>query len=129
MPNKPKVSVEEIVLADGRYALAAYGFLQDGLDRAASRAGDEEANRARHVTGQQFCHALRELAQQRWGMLARAVLGKWNIHTTIDFGNMVYLLIENNIMSKTAEDSIEDFRDVYNFREAFGGGEDFRIAE
>ena len=53
-------------------------------------------------------------------MLAGAVLRKWNVRSTLDFGNMVYLLVENGLMHKTAEDSLEDFRDVFDFDEAFG---------
>ena len=36
---------------------------------------------------------------------------------------MVYLLVENELMGKTEDDSLEDFRDVYDFDEAFGPGE------
>ena len=59
-------------------------------------------------------------------MLARTVLARWNIRATADFGEMVYLLIANGAMSKTDEDSLEDFRDVYDFDEAFTPGETFR---
>lgn len=31
----------------------------------------------------------------------------------------MYLLIENGLMDKTEQDSIEDFRDVYDFKAAF----------
>ena len=62
-------------------------------------------------------------------MLARAVLARWNIRNTIDFGQMVYLLVDNGFMRKTDEDSIEDFRDVYDFADAFEVGEDFDLRE
>jgi uncharacterized repeat protein (TIGR04138 family) len=53
-------------------------------------------------------------------MMGRTVLARWNIRKSIDFGNMVYLMIANGFMHKTPEDSLEDFRDVYDFDEVFG---------
>ena len=123
MEGKPDKSMEEVILEDGRYPLEAFGFLHDGLTMAVRDIhGDEPPTEGhRHVTGKQLCEGLRDLAIERWGMLARTVLNKWNIHETIDFGNMVYLLVENSFMRKTEEDSLEDFRDVFEFDKAFSG--------
>jgi len=119
--------MEEVIREDGRWPAEAFGFLHDGLKRAVSGMHGPDATapampgqeKARHVTGRQLCEALRDLAVDRWGLLARTVLARWNIHATIDFGNMVYLLVENRFMRKTEEDSVEDFRDVYSFDEVF----------
>ncbi len=83
----------------------------------------------RHVSGQQLCRSLRDLAIERWGHMARTVLGRWNIHASIDFGEMVYLMIRHGFMRKTEEDSIEDFRDVYDFDEAFRLQDEFELKE
>ena len=83
----------------------------------------------RHVSGRQICLALRDLAIEKWGLMAETVLKHWNIHRTIDFGNMVYLLIQHNVMHKTEEDSLEDFRDVYSFPEALGSPSQFDLKE
>ncbi|MCD6364972.1 MAG: hypothetical protein J7M14_03770 [Planctomycetes bacterium] len=122
MPDPPTESMEEVIRNDGRYAPEAYEFLHAGLARAAEATHGKGATKPgqRHVTGKQMCLALRDLAIERWGMLAKAVLARWNINATIDFGNMVYLLIRHDFMHKTEEDSIEDFRDVYDFDDAFG---------
>ena len=120
-------SMEEVIRGDGRYPLEAFAFLHDALSRAvnevygedASEPHDPESINARHVSGMQLCHSMRDLAIERWGRLARPVLAKWNIHATIDLGNMVYLLVNNSFMRKTDEDSVEDFRDVYSFDDAF----------
>ena len=122
----------EVISADGRYPVQAYAFLNEALAKAvketygegeepsASEAGPpRETGRQHHVTGKQLCLALRDLAVERWGLLARTVLARWNIHNTIDFGNMVYLLVENNFMRKTEQDDVEDFRDVFDFDQAF----------
>lgn len=122
MSKSPEQMLMEIVRQDGRYPLDAFGFLHEGLARAVRHFHGEEAveHRPRHVTGQQLCWALRDEAVERWGQLARTVLGRWHIRQTLDFGNMVYLLVDNNLMQKTDEDSVEDFRDVFNFDAAFG---------
>ena len=116
-----KPSMEDVILSDGRYPLGAYAFLHEGLTRAGSAVYGDEAQDAgeHHVTGQQICEALRELAIERWGRMARVVLDRWGIRSTMDFGNMVYLMISHEFMRKTEEDSLEDFRDVYDFEKVF----------
>ena len=119
-PGKAE-SMERLILEDGRYPLDAFGFLNDGLMLAVKKVHGEKPGPPgqRHVSGRQLCQSLRDLALHQWGLLARTVLRRWNVNATLDFGNMVYLLVENGFMQKTAEDSLEDFRDVYDFDEAF----------
>lgn len=114
---------------DGRYAPAAFEFVREGLDftaRAlfgqAPRAADDDESRTptpRHVSGQQLCKGLRRLALRRWGLLAPAVLARWNIRATRDFGEIVFLLIELGLLGRQESDSIHDFQDVYDFKTAF----------
>lgn len=122
MSDRPEKIFEEVIRNDGRYPREAFAFLHDGLARAVKdvygeQAGDEGS---RHVTGRQLCDALRDEALERWGLLAPTVLARWNIHETMDFGNMVYLLTDHGLMRKNDTDSIDDFREVYGFAEAFG---------
>ena len=136
-PEPPSKTMDEVIRDDGRYPPEAYEFLHEGLASAVKdvhgvampQTADEAAQKQSHVTGSQLCLALRDLARLRWGMLARAVLARWNIHATIDFGNMVYLLITYNYMRKTDDDSLDDFRDVYDFDEAFDGADHFELTE
>jgi len=136
MPDTPQKPMEDVIREDGRYPLDAYAFLHDALtssvkevygDSAAESGSGEEHSQVlqKHVSGKQLCVSLRDLALERWGMLARTVLARWNINATIDFGNMVYLLIDHSYMRKTDEDSLEDFRDVYDFDGAFRADDDF----
>ena len=127
MIQKPEKSVEDIFQEDGRYPLGAVQFVREGLNHAITKFHPEcgEGERPRHVSGPQLCEGLRELAQRRWGMLARDVLRRWNITRTRDFGEIVFLLVNNKWMQKEPGDNIEDFDDVYDFGEAFGG--DFEL--
>ena len=123
--------MQQVIVDDGRYPPEAFAFLHDGLNRAVQEVYHDKAGGEgqHHVSGQQLCCSLRDLAIERWGMLAKAVLNKWNIRESIDFGNMVYLLIDNNYMRKTDDDRIDDFRDVYDFDKAFGSYEAFELKE
>ncbi len=129
MTDEPKKTIQQVVLEDGRYPLDAFVFLHEALARAVDDEFGEEPRDpelgSHHVTGPQLCLALRDEALERWGMLAAAVLRKWNVRATLDFGNMVYLLVNNGLMHKTEEDSLEDFRDIFDFDGAFGPAEVF----
>lgn len=121
-----KKSIEEVVNEDGRYPVEAFGFLHEALGHAVKQVHGKEEGSAgvegsfsRHVTGEQLCWAVRDLAITRYGLLARNVLDRWNIRSTEDFGHMVYLLVDKGFMKKKASDSIEDFRKVYSFETAF----------
>ena len=111
---------EQTVREDGRYALEAFEFLHSGLDFASRcKYGERPADEVRHVSGQELAWALRLFALRRWGPLARIVLHRWNINSTRDFGEMVYLLIGIGLMGKQDSDDITDFDDVYDFSTAF----------
>jgi uncharacterized repeat protein (TIGR04138 family) len=113
--------LEREVRRDGRYAPEAFEFLHQGLDLATQQKfGEGPRRRGRHVTGRELCEALRVLAVQRWGPLAREVLRRWNIHATRDFGEMVYLMVALRLMGKQPSDDISDFDDVYDFAAVFG---------
>jgi len=115
---------ERVIRQDGRYPPAAYEFLHRALERTARMVyEEEEPGVPRHVSGQQLCEGLRLLAFESWGSLAQAVLASWNVRTTRDFGEMVFLLIRLELMGNQDSDRIEDFDDVYNFDEAFGAYE------
>lgn len=79
--------------------------------------GVEKLNR--HVSGRDLCWGLRDYALRRWGMLARCVLESWSIKTTEDFGRIVFGFIELNLMQKQAQDTLDDFQSIYDFKAAF----------
>ncbi|MEY2439126.1 MAG: hypothetical protein QOI34_511, partial [Verrucomicrobiota bacterium] len=56
---------------------------------------------------------------KEFGPLVVTVFSYWGIHTCEDIGHMVFNLIGAGIFGKTDEDSMEDFKSVYDFDEAF----------
>jgi uncharacterized repeat protein (TIGR04138 family) len=117
-------TLQEIVDDVAVYHLDAYRFVQDGLAFAVMQVhGNGTDIRARgHVSGPQLCQGLRDFALQRWGMMAGTVLRRWGITSTMDFGRIVFAMIASGQLQKTDEDSVEDFRNVYDFRTAFDTG-------
>ncbi len=51
--------------------------------------------------------------------MALTVFSYWGINRCQDVGHMVFNLIGAGIFGKTEQDSIEDFKAVYDFNEAF----------
>ena len=120
----PKFVVD--VAARTPYPPEAFAFVREGLHLAATQVHGPEAelmNPAlagkRHVSGQQLCEGLRDLAIRRWGLMAKTVMQNWHIRSTLDFGKIVYAMIDNQLMQKTDQDSLEDFRDTFDFAQAF----------
>ena len=124
MLKKPERDIEEIFGEDGRYPLDAVRFVREGLNFTVNKINPDggEGGRPRHVSGQELCEGLRELALQRWGLMAQKVLRQWNVKKTRDFGEIVFLLVTNGWMQKEPDDRVEDFDDVYDFADAFDAG-------
>lgn len=70
-----------------------------------------------------MCMGLRDLAIERYGLLARTVLEHWGVRSTQDFGVLVYALIDRGELRASSQDRLEDFFAVYEFAEAFGSVE------
>ncbi|MDP7069864.1 MAG: hypothetical protein QF561_00775 [Phycisphaerales bacterium] len=106
----------------GPYPLEAFEFVREGLSYTASQvhleAGDPY-NLDRHVSGQELCLGLRDFAIQRYGLMARTVLECWRVHRTEDFGRIVYAMIQAGFFAEQPDDTIDDFVNVFDFREAF----------
>ena len=108
------------------YAPAAFDFVERGLayttdlvtrEQEHSEFGLDELER--HVTGQQLCMGLRDYAIACYGPLAPTVLRHWDVYRTDDFGSIVYHMASLKLLRTSPQDSIEDFRGVFDFDEAF----------
>jgi len=109
------------------YPPQAFDFVQRGLVYTVHKIHATTApDASHHVSGEQLCLGLMEYAHLQWGLMAGAVLRQWNIYATVDFGRIVFAMVDNGFMQKTDDDSIDDFRNVYDFRSAFDSG--YKIA-
>ena len=107
-------ALRTILEKDTRYPLEAYLFVLEALYFTRKKY-----KKKRHVTGQELCYGIRELALSRYGPMVKTVLEHWGIKKTIDFGNIVFNMVNEKVLSKTEEDSVEDFKDVYDFDDVF----------
>jgi len=122
-PAKP-INWKRMMGMAGPYPAEAFHFVRDGLGFTALRVHQDYPNMPegeRHISGQQLCIGLRDFAIQQYGLLAPTVMRHWNVHRTDDFGRIVFAMIEEGMMSKNSDDSLEDFRAVFDFEEAFSG--------
>jgi len=104
------------------YPVEAVEFIHRGLFYTVEKiygGQDLIGDKTRHVSGQQLCHGLREFALEQWGLMAGTVLRRWNIHGTLDFGKIVFALVDLKMLSTTENDTLDDFKDVYDFQAAF----------
>jgi uncharacterized repeat protein (TIGR04138 family) len=122
----------EVVKRDPRYSYEAYEFVFQALHHAQKCLGrvpapgkrEEEiaAEPRHHVSGPELLEGARLFALQQFGLMARTVLHIWGIHKTDDIGAIVFNLIEAELMSKTSEDTREDFHDVFDLDTALVDG-------
>lgn len=106
--------ITEVAEKDGRYKKEAFLFILAALEYTISKLPER-----RHLTGQEFSRGIADYARDQYGYFARTVLKYWGVTSTMDYGEMVYLLINIGLMNKTEEDKKEDFLGVYNFDEEF----------
>lgn len=128
--KSPEIDWPSIRVRASEFSESAFDFVRDGLRHTVETlqsaaacsvpAAEEAAIERRHVTGQQLCMGLKELAIERWGLLSLTVLNRWGIERTDDFGTIVYAMIDRAELKSSENDSIEDFKGVYDFDEAFG---------
>jgi uncharacterized repeat protein (TIGR04138 family) len=130
-----RVELAEVVRKDPRYPFEAYDFVFDALLHTRKLLGRlaedpaREGERECHVSGPELLAGIRDLALREFGMMARTVFHMWGIDKTDDFGEIIFNLVESNLMSKTEEDQRSDFRDVYDLDEALVKGFIIKLEE
>ena len=110
-------------LVCAKYHPAAYHFVDEALRFTQGEFGGPAAkgsdDKIDHITGEELLEGIRKYALQEYGLMTLTVFHQWGIHSTDDFGRIVYLLIDRGAMRKTDDDQLSDFFGVYNFNEAF----------
>lgn len=113
--------IERIIQENKEYKFEAYSFVLAGLHYSVAKL-----DKARHISGQELLEGIREYALEQFGPMAKSVLNYWGIYKTLDFGKIVFALVEAGVLRKQPEDKLEDFQDIYDFDDAFQKGCKFK---
>lgn len=116
-----EAALAELRKKDGKYNERAYVFVLAALEFAQTKLPAR-----RHLSGSELAWACRDFALEQFGMLAGMVLEHWGIRTTVDFGEIVFMLIDVGLLARQPNDRVEDFERVYSFAEVFKGGAGYR---
>jgi uncharacterized repeat protein (TIGR04138 family) len=105
------------------YHETAYLFILSALHFTIELLGEP-----RHISGRELAEGCRDLALERWGLMAQTVLEFWGISTTRDLGEIVFALVDLGVLVKQEDDTIEDFDGIYDFAEAFRSAYPWTVA-
>ncbi len=106
--------MDRIRLREARYDERAYLFVLAALEFCQQRLTDR-----RHLTGRELAVGCRDLALQRYGVLARTVLDHWGVRDSLDIGEIVFTLVDVGLLMSQPNDTKDDFIGVFDFHQAF----------
>ena len=106
--------MERLRLIEPRFDERAYLFVLSALEFSQTKLPER-----RHISGPELAAACRELALQRFGVMARMVLEHWGVKSTADIGAVVFALVELGLLISQPTDSKDDFIDIFDFDRAF----------
>jgi uncharacterized repeat protein (TIGR04138 family) len=69
------------------------------------------------VTGRELVEACQLYAAEQWGGAAKSQLASWGLKTSSDIGDLIYILIHNQMMRAKPEDNRSDFDGLPYFDE------------
>ena len=106
--------MDRIRLREQRFDERAYLFVLGALEYCQQRLPER-----RHITGRELALSCRDLALDRFGVLARIVLESCGIRSSSDIGDVVFTLVELDLLMSQASDTRAEFVDVFDFDQAF----------
>jgi uncharacterized repeat protein (TIGR04138 family) len=118
----------ELARREPRYSYEAYQFVCDAVNFTQERLGrvlEEDADDA-HVNGGELLRGACEYAVKEYGLMAPIVFKLWGIRTTDDFGEMVFRLIGAEKLSKSEDDSPDDFSGLFDLEQMLA--QEFELA-
>ena len=115
-------TVDAIVADDSRYDRDAYFFVRDALEFTTKQQKKKVGTTVPaecHVSGRQLLDGVRQYALQQFGPMVLTVFEHWRITRCEDIGHLVFNLIEAREFGKSDHDTLDDFRQGFDFHDAF----------
>jgi uncharacterized repeat protein (TIGR04138 family) len=106
--------MDRIRMREPRFHEHAFLFVLAALEFCQQRLTER-----RHISGGELAGACRDLALERYGVLARVVLDHWGVRSTADIGDIVFTLVDLGLLISQANDTRDEFVGVYDFDQAF----------
>lgn len=108
---------------DSRYSSGAYYFLREALDYTIKKLFTAETppSASQHISGQQLLEGIKLFALERYGPMSYELFKSWGVNNCKDFGNIVFNLVDCQVLGKNESDSPKDFAKGYNFKKTFQG--------
>ena len=106
--------MDRIRMREQRFDERAYLFVLGALEFCQQRLPER-----RHISGRELAEACRELALERFGVMAGLVLQHWGVRSTADIGDIVFTLVDLELLMSQATDTRDEFADVFSFSQAF----------
>jgi uncharacterized repeat protein (TIGR04138 family) len=106
--------VEELAEQRGVFQADAYMFALEALEQAM-----QSQSTPTHITGENLLDWIVLLGREKYGPMAPDVFHSWGVNNTLDFGRIVFHLVDRDLLRKREEDSLTDFLDKFDFNEAF----------
>ena len=119
MNRKLPKKLEETKQRHPKHPEESFVFLQEALHQTLNQIKTENSGNPRHISGKELLLGFRDYALNRFGPMTLTVLNEWNISCCRDIGEMVFYLIKVGVFLKQESDSLEDFQEVFDFKEAF----------
>jgi uncharacterized repeat protein (TIGR04138 family) len=113
-PLLDDATLDRLRALNPRFHESAYLFVLSALHHVIERLPEP-----RHISGRELAIGVRDLAVLRFGPMARTVIEYWGLRETADVGEIVFGLVECNILIKQDEDTMADFAGVFDFDDAF----------
>ena len=112
-------ALDAVLNRDSRYARDAYIFLRDALDFTLKKRGKGRKEGAPDVPSSELLDGFRLYALKEYGPMSSMVLESWGVQSCEDIGHLVFNLVEAGVFSKTDRDTLDEFRNGFEFDEAF----------
>jgi len=114
--------MDRIRVRESRFDEKAFLFVLAAIEFCQQRLTER-----RHLSGRELALGCRDLALERYGVLARSVLEHWGLTSSASIGEVVFALVDVGLLSAQPTDSAADFLDVFDFHEAFDRNYPWRV--
>ena len=103
--------IDRLAAQHERFKRDAFYYVARAIESAHDRIKKKE-HRKRHISGRELVQEIVRLARAEFGYLAWTVFREWGWDSTEAIGDVVFIMVDNGILSARESDSPQDFVQV-----------------